>query len=111
MRRVFGIILAVLALGSTYGFGLVLYQTLSGDFVGGEVAIVWTITAVVGVVTVGLWAATVGLLSQEKNRKRWFTYLGGAAVIALVLGVGIGVTSDSGEASTPGTTAPTSDSD
>jgi len=109
VRRVFGIILAVLALGSTYGFGLVLYQTLSGDFVGGEVAIVWTITAVVGVVTVGLWAATLGLLSQEKNRKRWFTYLGGAAVIALFIGVGIGVTT--GEVSTPGTTAPISDSD
>ena len=111
MRRWSEIVLAALALLSTYGFGLVLYQTLSGDFVGGEVAFVWTITAVVGAVTGGLWAGTLGLLSQEKNRNRLFTYLGGAAVIALVLGVGIGATTDSGEESTPGTTAPTSDSD
>ncbi len=111
MRRWSGIVLAVLALLATFGLGLTIYQALTGDFVGGEVDLVWMITAMVGVVSAGLWAGTLLILSHEKNRKRLFTFLGGAAVIALVLGVGMGATTEGAEDSTTGTTAPTSDSD
>ncbi len=111
MRRGSGIGLAGLALASTFGFGLALYQTLSGDYVGGEVGFVWTITAVAGAIALGFWAVTVRLWSGDENRGRILGITVVGFLLALVMGVGVGFVTEAEPDQTVGTTAPTSDSD
>ena len=111
MRRVFGIVVALLAVAATYGFGIVLYQTLSGDYVGGEVAIVWTITGVVGAISVGLWVAAFGMLSVEENRRRIFGYLWAGVALSILVGVAAGFVTETDATESVGTTAPSSGSD
>ena len=95
MRRVFGILVALLAVALTVGWGIILVQTVTGDFVGGEVQIVWTITAVSGAITFVVWVGAFALLSAEENWRRAFGFLIGAMLLAFIVGLGIGFAGES----------------
>jgi hypothetical protein len=94
MRRWSGILLAILALLSTFVFGLSFYQMSTGEPVGYEVTLGWAFTALIGVISAGLWAGTFSALSKEKQRRRTMDLLGIGAVLALLAGVAVGLITD-----------------
>jgi hypothetical protein len=59
MSRILGVVYAVLALAATTYFVYAVFDALFGDYVGGEVATVWVITGVAGLITALLWWAAV----------------------------------------------------
>ena len=111
MRRIFGFVTAAIAAAFTVGWGIILFQTVTGDYVGGEVQIVWTITAISGIITFGVWVMTFALLSAEENRRRAFGFLMAAMLLAFIVGVGIEFAVESDTTEPSGTTAPSADSD
>ncbi len=60
-------VFAVIAVALTVGFVVVVFQSITGDFVGGEVQIVWTISGFVGVLTVVAWLVAVSILQSTKK--------------------------------------------
>ena len=67
-RLVVAWIAAALAGALTLFTGYLVYDSLTGDYVGGEVGTVWVITSVVGVLAVAAWIAAVGLLRSARGR-------------------------------------------
>lgn len=68
MRRIVGVLSAALAVALTVAFLIVVFQAITGDFVGGEVGVVWTITGFVGLLTALAWLAAV-LVLRSANRE------------------------------------------
>ncbi len=70
MRRVFGILLALLAVALTFVWFLLLVEAASDDcllFSFIACADLWTYTAVSGVIILGIWVGTFALLSGLKR--------------------------------------------
>jgi hypothetical protein len=62
-----GLLLALataLTLFAGYGF----YDSLTGDYVGGEVAAVWVITVFASVLAAVAWVAAIAFVRSGKNR-------------------------------------------
>lgn len=70
MRKVFGYLLIGVAVVVTGFFLFAVGDSLTGDYVGGEVSIVWTITGIAGVFAAAFWAAGLGLVRSANGRKR-----------------------------------------
>jgi len=68
VRTVAGWLLLALATALTLFVGYEFYDSLTGDYVGGEVATVWVITGFVGVLAAVAWVAAVALVRSGKNR-------------------------------------------
>jgi hypothetical protein len=63
----FGVLFVVLAVAVSAYFLFALVDSLVGGYVGGEVTIVWTLTAVAGVFAAALWAAGLGLTRSRRH--------------------------------------------
>jgi hypothetical protein len=59
MSRILAVVYAVLALAATGYFVYAVFDSLFGDYVGGEAATVWVITGAAGLITAFLWWAAV----------------------------------------------------
>jgi hypothetical protein len=70
MSRTLGIAYAVLATVSTGYFLYAVFDSLYGDYVGGEVTTVWILTAVAGLVTALLWWAAAYQLRKARIADR-----------------------------------------
>ena len=88
MRRVFGILLALLAVPLTVVWFSVLFAAVRRHcgFIF-TCADYWRFTAVSGIIMFGMWAGSFALLSAEENRRRAFGFLIGAILLALIMGL------------------------
>jgi hypothetical protein len=66
MSRILGVVCTVLALAATGYFVYAVFDSLLGDYVGGEVTTVWVITGVAGLITALLWWAAVYQLRESR---------------------------------------------
>lgn len=66
MSRILGVVYTVLALAVTGYFVYAVFDSMFGDYVGGEVATVWIITGVAGLVAALLWWAAVYELRKSR---------------------------------------------
>lgn len=66
MSRFLGVAFAVLALAASGFFVYLVVDSTFGDYVGGEVATVWIITGLAGLVTALLWWAAVYELRKTR---------------------------------------------
>jgi drug/metabolite transporter (DMT)-like permease len=66
MYRILGVVYALLALAATGYFVYAVFDSMFGDYVGGEVTTVWIITGVAGLATALLWWAAVYELRKSR---------------------------------------------
>jgi hypothetical protein len=68
VRTVAGWLLLALATALTLFVGYLFYDSLTGDYVGDEVATVWVITGFASVLAAVAWVAAIALARSGKNR-------------------------------------------
>ena len=68
--RTVGILFAAVAVALTVAFVVVVFQAATGDWVGGEAEVVWTIAGFVGVLTAAAWAVAIAILNSAKENRR-----------------------------------------
>ncbi len=69
-KQTVGFLFLAVAAALTVGLVVVIFQAATGDWVGGEAGIVWTIAGFVGVLTAAAWAVAIAILnSASKNRR------------------------------------------
>jgi hypothetical protein len=69
LKWVIGVVFAALAVALTVGQVIVVFQAATGDWVGGEAGVVWSIAGLVAVLTAGAWAIAVGVLLSARHHR------------------------------------------
>ena len=77
MRRLVGVLSLAIAVALTVGLVILVFQSITGDFTGGELQIVWTITGFVGILTALAWAAAVAILKPASRSPAYRAVFGG----------------------------------